>query len=225
MRIVATADIHGFLPEVPPCDVLVVAGDLTPTSDHDVRFQARWLDTAFREWLERVPAAHVVAVAGNHDFVFERAADSVPDLPWQYLNDTSCTIDGVRFWGSPWTPWFFDWAFNAPRDDADERFLTERYATCPADADVVVLHGPPAGFGDHTNRGADVGSTAALALLGRVRPQVCVYGHIHEGRGAWELDGTDLANVSYVDSEYRPVDAPLAAYDVTPRRSPPPPSR
>ena len=22
------------------------------------------------------------------------------------------TIDGVTFWGSPWTPWFFDWAFK-----------------------------------------------------------------------------------------------------------------
>ena len=149
----------------------------------------------------------------------------MPDLPWQYLNDTSCTIDGVRFWGSPWTPWFFDWAFNAPRDDADERFLTERYATCPADADVVVLHGPPAGFGDHTNRGADVGSTAALALLGRVRPQFACTATSTRAAAPGSSTATELANVSYVDSEYRPVDAPLAAYDVTPRRSPPPPSR
>ena len=110
------------------------------------------------------------------------------------------------------------------REDSDERFLTERYATCPGDADVIVLHGPPLGFGDHT--GAAGTSEHRVAGARRPRaPQLCVYGHIHEARGAWQRNGTELANVSYVDFEYRPVDAPLAVYDVTPRRSPPPPSR
>ena len=33
-----------------------IAGDVTPTSSHDLRFQADWLDTDFRRWLEEVPA-------------------------------------------------------------------------------------------------------------------------------------------------------------------------
>ena len=24
-------------------------------------------------------------------------------------------IEGLRLYGSPWQPWFFDWAFNYPR--------------------------------------------------------------------------------------------------------------
>ena len=28
-----------------------------------------------------------------------------------YLEDSGVEIDGVRFWGSPWTPTFMDWAF------------------------------------------------------------------------------------------------------------------
>jgi Icc-related predicted phosphoesterase len=214
MRVVTTADIHGHLPEVPPCDVLVIAGDITPLADHEVGFQAQWLDTDLRAWLEVVPAGHVIAVAGNHDFVFERAADRVPELPWTYLRDSDCTIDGVRFWGSPWTPWFMDWAFNAPRDDEAEQFLTERYATCPDDVDVIVLHGPPIGYGDRTGRGVDAGSTAALELIDRRAAQLCVFGHIHEGRGEWRRGSTTLANVTYVDLAYRPIDAPLTVYEV-----------
>ena len=27
-------------------------------------------------------------------------------------------LDGVRFWGSPWTPEFYNWSFMLPRGDA-----------------------------------------------------------------------------------------------------------
>ncbi|MEA2177574.1 MAG: hypothetical protein QOG77_871 [Solirubrobacteraceae bacterium] len=214
MRLVTIADLHGFLPDVPVCDVLVIAGDITPPSPHDLAHQARWLDTEFRAWLDAQPARHVVAVAGNHDFVFQHAAATVPSLRWHYLQDSSCTLEGVRFWGSPWTPWFLDWAFNAPQGDAGEAFLAERYATCGEGTDVVVLHGPPRGYGDRTRTGVDAGSLAALALVERVRPQLCVYGHIHEGRGAWRHGGTQLANVTYVDLQYEPIAAPLAEYEI-----------
>jgi hypothetical protein len=74
----------------------------------------------------------VAAIAGNHDFVFESDAESVPaDLRWSYVQDGGVTIDGMLFWGSPWTPWFHDWAFDAPRDDADETFLDDVYANAP----------------------------------------------------------------------------------------------
>lgn len=216
MRLAVTADLHGFLPDVPPCDVLVIAGDLTPAHDHDVGFQARWLDTTFRAWLQAVPAEHVVAIAGNHDFVFERAPETVPtDLPWTYLQDTGTTIDGVRFWGSPWQPWFFDWAFNAPKGDTDETFLRERFAVVPDDTDVLVVHGPPAGYGDRTSTGMSVGSAAQLDLVRRTAAQLCVFGHIHEGRGDWQLGPTRLINASAVTLEYALVDEPVQLVELS----------
>ena len=118
MKIVAASDLHGMLPAVPPCDLLLLGGDLCPLKDHSSRRQADWLDTTFRFWLASVPARKIVGVAGNHDFVFQNDPDWVPrDLPWTYLQDSGCEWEGLRFWGTPWQPWFFDWAFNLYEPD------------------------------------------------------------------------------------------------------------
>ena len=202
MRVAAVADLHGHLPDVPPCDLLLLAGDLCPLRGQTPALQADWLDGPFRAWLEALAAGAVAAIAGNHDFVFEQEPCLVPDLPWTYLEDSASRVADLVLWGSPWTPWFHDWAFNAPRDDG-EAFLRERYATAPQDVDVLLLHGPPAGYGDVVSPGRSVGSTAALDLLDRVTPALCVFGHIHEGRGAWLRGTTQLANVAAVDQAYR----------------------
>ena len=214
MRIAAVADLHGHLPEVPACDLLLIAGDLSATAPGDLDAEESWLAGPFRAWLEDVPAAQIVGIAGNHDFLFERAPERVPaGLRWTYLQDGVCDAGGLTIWGSPWTPWFYDWAFNAPRVEG-ERFLEERYATAPDDADVLVFHGPPAGYGDRTTLGAHVGSTAALELVDRVAPRLCVFGHIHEGRGTWEREGTTLVNCAAVDLTYQPVAVPVMLFDL-----------
>jgi predicted phosphodiesterase len=212
VRVAAIADLHGRLPALPACDLLVVAGDLCPHGAPEE--QAAWLDGPLRGWLEAAPADAIVACAGNHDFVFQRAPELVPDdLPWTYLQDAAGEVGGLRAWGSPWTPWFFDWAFNAPREDG-EAFLAERFAAAPAPTDLLVLHGPPAGYGDRTVTGADVGAAAAVDLIDRVRPRLVVFGHIHEGRGAWERGGARLLNAAAVDAEYRLRRDPAAVVDL-----------
>jgi len=64
MLVTAVSDLHGFLPPIDPCDLLLVAGDVCPVDDHRPPAQAMWLDTTFRRWLDAVPATHVVGVAG-----------------------------------------------------------------------------------------------------------------------------------------------------------------
>lgn len=215
MRVACLSDLHGFLPDVPACDVLLIGGDLCPVKNHDVDVQADWLDGPFRAWLERLPAEEIVGIAGNHDFVFERAPGLLPaDLPWIYLQDHGETLGcGLKVWGSPWTPWFFDWAFNAPREDS-ESFLDNLYAKVPDDTDVLLLHGPPRGYGDRVVGGDEVGSTAELLLIERVQPRLTVFGHIHEGRGAWMHGVTELLNVSAVDERYELRDAPVVLVEL-----------
>src|SRR5260370_33826784 len=109
MKIVALADLHGYLPSsVPACDLLLLAGDLTPVQNHDPGFQAEWLDGPFRAWLQRQPVRKIVGIAGNHDFVFEQMPFLVPqDLPWTYLQDSGTEWEGLEISGTPEQPRFF----------------------------------------------------------------------------------------------------------------------
>jgi Icc-related predicted phosphoesterase len=208
MKIVAASDLHGTLPAISPCDLLLLGGDITPLWDHNIAHQAEWLDTTFRRWLRSVPARKIIGVAGNHDFIFQQAPERVPaDLPWVYLQDSRHEWEGLRFWGTPWQPWFHDWAFNLYEPD-----LVPIWEKIPADTDVLVLHAPPRGYGDGVpQRNGSVrltGSPSLLARIEKIQPRLVVYGHIHEGRGEWRLGRTVLANVTLADPGYDPVYPP-----------------
>ena len=74
MRIVALSDQHGFLPDVPTCDLLIVAGDVCPDrfgpfmAVHDPCQQQAWFDRTVRPWLAATPATHKLLTWGNHDW-------------------------------------------------------------------------------------------------------------------------------------------------------------
>ena len=64
-RVVAIADLPGNLPgDLPEGDVLVIAGDVCPISDHAIPFQEEWLRGAFPEWLASLPHDEIVWIAG-----------------------------------------------------------------------------------------------------------------------------------------------------------------
>ena len=74
MRIVALSDQHGFLPDIPACDLLIVAGDVCPDrfgpfmAVHDPHQQQAWFDREVRPWLAAAPATHKLLTWGNHDW-------------------------------------------------------------------------------------------------------------------------------------------------------------
>lgn len=207
LKIVAISDLHGFLPDIPPCDLLLIAGDICPVSSHNFLFQAHWLDSEFRAWLKSAPAQQAVFVAGNHDFVFEREPQLVPkDLPAVYLQDSGFQWRGLNIWGTPWQPWFFDWAFNLHEPE-----LAPRWELIPPNTDILLLHGPPYGYGDGVPERGGVrrtGSPSLLARIQKIKPKLAVFGHIHEGRGEWRVGEIVLANVTIVDANYRHVYEP-----------------
>ena len=189
---------------LPDGDVLVHAGYMTGRGSLDEI-------SAFMDWFAAQPHAHKVLIAGNHDFAFERspeAAELLVPPGVTYLRDSGCVIDGVRFWGSPWQPWFHDWAFNLDRGPA----LGAKWALIPDDVQVLVTHGPRHGILDTVAwpRGARVGCEALAARipsLGALR--VHVFGHIHEAHGVEVTGGVTYVNACVCDLGYAPANAPV----------------
>ena len=202
MRVVCLSDTHHQHARlvVPEGDVLVCAGDFTRRGDRaDVE--------AFDAWLGTLPHRHKIVIAGNHDFAFER--EPAAARSWirhaTYLEDSGCEVEGLRVWGSPWQPRFFDWAFNLDRGAP----LRAKWELVPADTDLLVTHGPPFGILDRTHDGRRVGCEELALAVARIRPKLHVFGHIHEDPGVVERDGTVYVNASSCDVRYRPVQPPI----------------
>ncbi len=195
MKVCAVSDLHGHLPRIPECDLLLIAGDLGEGRRGD------WYLGPLREWLQQAPARHVVGVAGNHDFFAEENPDEMRRLPWTYLADETTEIEGLVIHGSPFSNRFGRWAFMDEEDG-----LERRAGLFPDVTSILVTHGPPFGFGDLTVlSGMHVGSAAFRSrALGLPELVLYVFGHIHEARGTWRQRDATWANVSYVDFAYRP---------------------
>ncbi len=202
MRIVCISDTHGAheAMRVPEGDVLLHAGDLTNMGKVPEII-------AFNKWLGSLPHPHKIVVAGNHDFLFERQPETAEALITNaiYLKNSAVEVAGLRVWGSPVTPWFHDWAFNRRRGADIRRY----WEMIPAGTDILVTHGPPHGLLDKTFTGEQVGCRDLLEFVWRVKPKIHLFGHIHEGYGQLETDGTTFVNASIMDLNYKPVHQPV----------------
>ncbi len=206
-RIVCVSDTHRQLEqiEIPDGDILIHAGDLT--------MQGRRVEIATElQKLAQLPHAVKIFIAGNHDRLFEKesmlARSLVHDVASAgvfYLEESYTIAHGLKIWGSPWQPTFGNWAFNYDRAEG-----VERWSIMPDDADIVVTHGPPQGYGDVVESyvSENVGCWDLLNAVARVKPRLHVFGHIHSGRGVYK--GTDrwsqttFVNASCLGEDYRP---------------------
>lgn len=232
MRIVATSDFHGYLPDTPECDLLLIAGDVTPYWDHDRQFQADWLRDEFAPWLDAQPAELVYWTAGNHDGVLQdwrTKRHKIDALGGCYLDNETRTamiserLQGrtVKIWGTPYSNRFGNWAFMQ-----EEGPMADIYRHCPRDVEIIISHGPPLGYGDAVAVGSysaekrdwelrydkHVGCAAfanQLAYDEWPNLKLVIFGHIHEGYGRYEMNGVQLLNVAHVDDKYNPVNEPM----------------
>lgn len=202
IRLVCISDTHGrkLGPggiEIPEGDILIHAGDLTEVGTLPQV-------GAVLENLAALPHRYKVFIAGNHDWAFAKTPTLCRDMVRRYpglfyLEDSGIQIGDFSLYGSPWQPWFYDWAFNGPRAGS----LRDRWDQIPAGTDILITHGPARGHADYIPyQDAHVGCPDLLSRIEEIQPRLHVCGHIHEGYGASQIGKTLTVNASILDGNY-----------------------
>jgi Icc-related predicted phosphoesterase len=203
MKIVFISDTHGQHEKLtlPEGDMIIHAGDVSKRGGMAEM-------ESFLDWYESLPFTHKVFTVGNHDFLAENAPalfkKLIPDN-CVYLENSDVVIEGIRIWGSPITPWFYDWAFNRQRG-AD---IAKYWATIPEGTDIIVTHGPVYDILDRTTRGDLTGCEDLRTKIEEIKPKYHVFGHIHEAYGMKQVGDTTFINASVLDEQYRMANAPI----------------
>eukprot|EP00804_Cyclotella_cryptica_P013492 CCRYP_017215-RA/>CCRYP_017215-RA protein AED:0.00 eAED:0.00 QI:343/1/1/1/1/1/2/524/371 len=218
-RIVCISDTHSYhrsIP-IPTCDILIHGGDFTNYGEpHMVKDVSDYFSELLRNGTVKKA---IVCIAGNHELTFqpdhyervwrrfqrpkqsekydtEAARKALTNCV--YLEDEAATIGSIQFYGSPWQPEFYHWAFNVPRID-----IESKWEKIPTNTDVLITHGPPLGRGDVTSGNNRTGCISLMKEVQcRVKPRLHVFGHIHESYGVTHDGTTMYVNASSVSQNY-----------------------
>lgn len=210
-------------------NILVHCGDFTA---NDPRTKVAEV-IAFADWcamlIQKEYVQDVVAIAGNHELCFDEDHPTTrrdrPGAPEtckilleqadvDYLQDSGCEVQGLKFYGTPWTQRFYDWAFQIDTAAQDEAIFEK----VPEGIDVLLTHGPPYKIRDYMPRGEYVGSPALREALNRVRPRVHAFGHIHFTYGMTVTgEGVLSINAATCRADMKPKNPPMVI-DLEPRR-------
>lgn len=199
MKLLHLSDTHGWHGYIPDkrfdgIDVVVHSGDCSNYKD-PYRNNNEVLD--FIEWYKNVPVKNKIYVAGNHDTSIEKrliTSEHFEKVGIIYLENSDVTIDGVKFWGSPYTPSFGNWAFMKARHK-----IYEVWEQIPKDTDVLIVHGPPKGVRDLSfDRNGNLEMCGCSALMKKCYSlrhslKLVLFGHIHN------MEGIDNQGVSIYD--------------------------
>ena len=197
-----THNLHSSVKIPEGVDILIHCGDISGRGYYNEI-------SNFMDWFSKQPARYKVLISGNHDFWFDKNhpnsvnyklednshLDLIPENVI-YLQDSDVTIEGIKIWGSPVTPWFYNWAFNKIPED-----LKTYWDIIPKDVDILVTHGPPANV-DYLDRcvgGQKVGCPSLMKRIIDIKPIISAFGHIHEGYGHVNKEISDEHKVQFIN--------------------------
>lgn len=227
MRITLISDTHTKHEELmwdktdlPGGDLLIHAGDLMNSGriGRDITEFCTWFD-------ELEQYHHKVFIAGNHDRMFEDLPEIAMQIVNSYKNINYLQDDWVKvgddtemakIYGSPWQPWFYDWAFNLPKGGPG---LMSKWEAIPEDTDILITHGPPQDHLDVSGPPYNEPHLGCALLREKVDeqpPKIHVFGHIHGGYGYKFHNGTHFFNASILNERYEYANKPVT-FDWNPK--------
>lgn len=219
-KFICISDTHSKHKTIPtswlkPADCIIHAGDIS------TRGYANEVKD-FLMWFGSLPYKYKIFIAGNHDFLFEdcpgdaqKLIDEVNKFYYDYhfneqgiiyLKDSMIEIEGIKIWGSPIQPTFYNWAFNRDRGP----HIKFHWDLIPEGMDIVVTHGPVYGHVDLLpNNKERVGCEDLRDKIELIKPKVHICGHIHCAYGVEETPETKFINASTANESYLMVNEPI----------------
>lgn len=205
LKICHISDTHLRPFTVEPADILVHSGDA-------LNYGTLEELAKFRLQLEEVKQdfKHIVLTPGNHDWYFQNNPESsisflketIPNI--QVLIHNEATIEGLKFFGCSYQPFFCNWAFNIENPDD----LLHKYSQIPDDTNILITHCPPSSKLDYCiNRwnptGQNLGSAELAYHLPRLKHlKVHMFGHIHYAYGIKHENGVQYSNAALCNENY-----------------------
>lgn len=217
VRLAFISDTHLYLGRIniPKCDILVHAGDLTQCGNLS---EIAIVGNQFKDIIESGDAEKIVFIGGNHDEMLEKnpymARDLMKGRNIYYLENQSLELDGIKFYGSPYTPEFFNWSFMYKRGAEAKKIWNK----IPEDTDILVTHGMPYGIFDeiiprklkYDEFDPHVGCKDLRNRIKVVKPRIYCGGHLHlRGGQVMTEDGTMFINAAICDDSYIPNRRPI----------------
>lgn len=211
MKITFISDTHTLhdqlTQDLPGGDLLIHSGDLM-SSGYSVEELIN-----FCEWFDSIPNYKCkIFIAGNHDRIFQIDPIFSKEIYTKYksiiyLQDESYTFEGVKIYGSPWQPEFYNWAFNLQRNGVD---LEEKWSWIPNNTDILITHGPVHGYVDTVKGRTDhLGCEKLRERINVIKTKIHCCGHIHSGYGYSYNESTHFLNASVLNERYDYQNAPM----------------
>ncbi|CAK68629.1 unnamed protein product (macronuclear) [Paramecium tetraurelia] len=218
LTFVCISDTHSRFIEIPQGDVFIHCGDFSTHGEYkEVE--------VFIDWIKALPFKYKVVIAGNHDIFLdiEKYEKQLRDrfhkryAPMDhiklkeklkqsciYLENSSVVIEGYKIWGSPYSPTipFNPWAFQVDEEDGEEFWKIMEEGS-----DIVLTHGAPLGHSSYVSSyeptEGEWGDQALANRIKEVKPLYHIFGHVHEGYGMTEENGTKYINCAILDERYK----------------------
>jgi len=196
MRILAFGDIHGAVDKVLRIldkeldyDVVVIFGDVAPYGSPYQGIEV------LRRICSHIEAKPILMVPGNMDDpgIYNEIECEFSNA--KLIHGRNVMVGNINFvgvGGSPPTP--FKTVFELNEDEI-LRILEQAVRNSISNNLVLVSHAPPFNTKcDVVMIGIHVGSRAIRMFIERVKPLLCICGHIHESRNIDKLGNTVIVN-------------------------------
>jgi predicted phosphodiesterase len=166
--------------KIPDVDMVIHCGDESNSfqSNHNIAEAHNFL-----YWFNQLDIKYKIFVPGNHSVAIERGLLNLQEYPTiKFLIHQETEIEGLRIFGSPYTPTFGNWAYMRNRNK-----LGELWKQIPDDIQILVTHGPANGILDlaydfNTNEIVQTGCTFLYKKIMNSSIEYHFSGHIHESK-------------------------------------------